>query len=98
MNNKIIYLIVALVIIITFIGYTRYEFHTYNVEDENQCLVKSNIYTGNSCIVAGESICRSRYTAYKGAQGFNEGYSNDYKLKFCKGSYHERKKIKDKIY
>ena len=56
MNNKIIYLIVALVIFITFIGYTRYEFHTYNIEDEYQCLVKSNIYTGNSCIVAGESI------------------------------------------
>ena len=91
MNNKTTYLIVAIVIFITFIGYTRYEFHTYNIAERYQCLVKSNIYTGNSCIVAGESMCKSHHTASKGTQGFNEGYRTSYKLKFCKGSYHEKK-------
>ena len=91
MNNKTTYLIVAVVIFITFIGYTRYEFHTYNVIKEYQCLVKSNIYTGNSCIVAGESMCKTKFTARKSSQGFNEGYLTRYELKFCKGSYHEKK-------
>ena len=95
MNNKTTYLIVALVIFITFIGYTRYEFHTYNPLKEYECLVKSNIYTGNSCIVAGVSMCKTGFTAGKISQGFNEGYRTHYELKFCKGSYHESKKIID---
>ena len=58
-SKKIIYLLIGLILLSLFVANTRYKFHTFTVNYSNakgECVVRTNIYTGNSCIVADGSF------------------------------------------
>jgi len=57
-NQIIVFLITALVFILIIFS-TRYETNIVEVRDDKECLILTNLFTGNSCLIGGWHGCSS---------------------------------------
>ena len=53
----ILILLVTIIISITFILFFRHEVNVFNVGPGHECMIRTNLFTGKSCYIAGSSAC-----------------------------------------
>ena len=55
--THILILLVTIIISVTFIFYFRYEVNVFNIGSNKQCMIRTNLFTGESCYVSGHFRC-----------------------------------------